>query len=123
MSFVATSKSINGFVFQKRDGKQRKVGTFNVEFHDRLARVKEEKPYLFEPTLDITDAYAMRRSLRRGSTTEARNLKVRPEVVDMNNRWRKWEQAKGRMPNMSMASHYTELLLSLPTLYEYSYSF
>ena len=59
--------------------------------------------------------------LRRGSTTEAGNRKVDARVVDMNNRWRKFEKAKGRKPSMAMAAHYTEVRLSLPTLLEYSY--
>lgn len=113
----------NGFVFQGRGGRQRKIGSFNQEFHDRLNRVKEIKSRLFESDLSIADAFSLRRSLRRGSTTEARNKKVREEVVEMNNRWRKFEKARGRMPSLNMADHYTEIRMSLPMLWEYSHSF
>lgn len=115
-------ETINGFVFQ-REGRQRKIGSYDPEFHDRLNRVKDEKPRLFEPNQDIADAFSLRRSLRRGSTTEARNGKVRDEVVEMNNRWRTFERARGRMPSWNMTSHYTDIRLSLPMLWEYSHSF
>jgi len=114
---------LNGFVFRNKGGRQRKIGSFDPEFHERLNRVRDEKPRLFEPNQDITDAFSLRRSLRRGSTTEARNKKVRDEVVEMNNRWRKWETARGRMPSLGMAEHYTDIKLSLPMFWEYSHSF
>ena len=113
----------NGFVFQKDDGQRRNILSYDPEFHDRLNRVKDEMPGFFEPNQDITDAFSLWRSLRRGSTTEARNNKVRQEVVEMNNRWRKWERARGRKPAWNMASHYTDVKLSLPMFWEYSHSF
>jgi hypothetical protein len=113
----------NGFVFQYRDGKQKKIRDYNEVFYERLGRVREEKWFLFEPGINISEEYGLRRSLRRGSNTEARNLKVRQPVIDMNNRWRKWENAKGRRPAMEMSAHYTEIKMSLPILVEYSSSF
>jgi len=113
----------NGFVFQGKKGQQRKIGSYDSQFVERLERVQETMGCLFEPGIDVADAYGLRRSLRRGSTTEAGNLKIDERVVNMNNRWRKWEEARGRRPSMTMASHYTEVRLSLPVLWEYSYSF
>jgi len=101
----------------------RKIGSYNPEIWEKPERVRDERWSLFDLNMDITDAYGLSRSLRRGSTTEAGNRKVDARVVDMNNRWRKFEKAKGRKPSMAMAAHYTEMLLSLPTLLEYSYSF
>ena len=88
-----------------------------------MGRVREEKWFLFEPGVNIGEEYGLRRSLRRGSNTEARNLKVRQPVIDMNNRWRKWESSKGRRPAMEMSAHYTEIRMSLPILWEYSFAF
>ena len=113
----------NGFVFQGRSGRQRKIGSFDPEFHDRLNRVRDANPHLFEPNQNIADTFSLKRSLRRGSTTEVRNMKVRNEVVELNNRWRKFEMARGRMPSLGMAAHYTEIRQSLPMLWEYSHSF
>lgn len=113
----------NGFVFVNGRGQQRKIGFYNAEFYDRLARVKLHKAHLFEPNLEISNAYGLSRSLRRGSTSEATNAGVSQPTIDLNNRWRKFERSKGRMPTMSMAQHYTEVRLILPTVWEYSRSF
>jgi len=101
----------------------RKIGSYNPEIWEKSERVQDERWSLFDPNMDITDAYGLSRSLRRGSTIEAGNRKVDARVVVMKNRWRKFEKAKGRKPSMAMAAHYTEVRLSLPTLWEYSYSF
>ncbi|CAJ1962796.1 unnamed protein product [Cylindrotheca closterium] len=113
----------NGFVFLGKDGNPKKIREYNEEFYERLRRVRVEKWFLFEPGIDISDEYGLRRSLRRGSNTEARNRKVSQPVIDMNNRWRKWEGSKGRRPAMEMSAHYTEIRMSLPILWEYSFSF
>ena len=63
----------NGFLFVDGKGVQRKVGTYNDEFWDRLQRVRMAKPFLFEPKVKIKNAYGLRRSLRRGSNSEATN--------------------------------------------------
>ena len=79
------------------------------------------KPHMFEPNLILGDAYRLKRLLRRGSTSEATNNGVPREVIELNNRWRKVEKARGRKPSMSMALHYTEISMMLKTLYVYSH--
>lgn len=113
----------NGWIFRDRSGVQAKIGSYNDQFFSRLARIRLGSPHLFEPQIDIGEAYGLRRSLRRGSTTEARNRGVPAPIVDMNNRWRKVERARGRRPNLDMQSHYTEIKMALPQLWKYSYSF
>ena len=54
------------FFKTRRDYKQ-KIGSYDVQFAERLERVQEIKPHFFEPGIDIADdAYGLRRSLRRG---------------------------------------------------------
>lgn len=113
----------NGWIFRDKKGAQAKIGSYNEEFINRLSRVRILKPHLFEPNLNLADAYGLRRSPRRGSTSEATNGGVRREIIELNNRWRKFDESKGRRPSMSMASHYTEIRLMLPTLWQYSVSF
>jgi len=113
----------NGWIYRDRNGGQAKIGDYDSQFIDRLKRVQMEKPNLFDPKMDIGDAYGLRRSLRRGSTSEATNAKVRQPVIELNNRWRKFDESKGKRPSMSMVAHYTEVKLMLPTLFEYSHSF
>jgi hypothetical protein len=78
------------------------------------------KPHLFEPGLNIVDAYSLRRSLRRGSTPEAINWGVPKDLIEMNNRWRKFENSKGRRPGLSMIAQYTEMKLMIASLWKYS---
>jgi hypothetical protein len=110
----------NGFLFVDAKGNQAKIGFFDDEFTEQLTRVKMLKPHLFEPGLNIVEAYSLRRSLRRGSTSEATNRGVPKELIEMNNRWRKLENAKGRKPGMSMIAHYTEIRLMIASLWKYS---
>jgi hypothetical protein len=66
------------------------------------------------------EVYSLRRSLRRGSTTCATYAGATKEIIEMNNQWRKLEQARGRRQGMSMMSHYTKIRLAIPTLWRYS---
>lgn len=111
-----------GFVFVDEKGNQAKIAKYDPEFVERLERVQARCPDLFEPGIKIADAFGLRRSLRRGSTSEAVNAGVSPAVIDLNNRWRKFERAKGMRPGMSMNAHYTEVRLVLAKLIAYSHS-
>jgi hypothetical protein len=107
------------------DTKIRKARTadFEDEFINLLEGLKTFRPGLFEPGIDVAEAYSsLFRSLRQGSNMEAVTNKVEPEIIDMNNRWRKFERARGRMPSLSMQQHYTQMQGVLMTLYEYSHS-
>jgi hypothetical protein len=90
----------NGFVFVDKKGNQAKIGSFDEDFHERMYRVKMRVPHLFELGIEINVVYSLRRSGQRGSTSEATNGGVPREVVELNNRWRKIEGARGRRPGM-----------------------
>jgi hypothetical protein len=110
----------NGFLFVDTQRNQAKIGQYDDEFTERLTRIKMLKPHLFEPGLNIVNAYSLRRSLRRGSTSEAINRGVPKDLIEMNNRWRKSENSKGRRPGLSMLAHYTEMKLMISSLWKYS---
>ena len=110
----------NGFVFQSSKGRQAKVGDYDDEFLERLVQVRARKSKLFDPGVNVVEVYSLRRLLRRGSTTQATNAGVPKETIEMNNRWRKLEAARGRRQGMSMMLHYTEIRLAIPTLWRYS---
>ena len=110
----------NGFVFKTTRGNQAKIGNYEDEFLDRLTQTRVARPSLFAPDVNVTEVYSLRRSLRRGSTSEAANRGVPKDIIEMNNRWRKFEAARGRRPGMSMMAHYTEIRLAIPTLWRYS---
>ena len=111
---------VSGPVFLNHKKKQAKIGDFQDEFVFRLTRARASKPSLFAPDVVIEEVYHLRRSLRRGATTEAGNQKVPKSIVDLNNRWRKLEQAKGRALGMAMQAHYTEVKQAIPSLWSFS---
>jgi hypothetical protein len=55
----------------------------------------------------------VRRSMRRGATTEALNAGIDGPTIDANNDWRKVEAAKGKMPRYSMHQRYTQVFQDL----------
>jgi hypothetical protein len=110
----------NGFMFVDVKNNQAKIGQYDDEFTKRLTRVKMLNPHLFERGLNIVEAYSLRRSLRRGSTSEAINRGLPKDLIEMNNRWRKFENSKGRRPGMSMITHYTKIRLMIALLWKYS---
>jgi hypothetical protein len=110
---------INGWLYQKEDGKREKASFVEPLFVNLLQEIKEETN-LIPAKIDIKDKYGIYRSLRRGSNTEAVNQGVDKDDIDLNNRWRKVENAKGRRPTMGMRQHYTEIKLALKALLRYS---
>jgi hypothetical protein len=72
---------------------------------------------------DVVQVYSLRRSLQRGSTSEAINKKVPQLIIKLNNRWRQLEVAKGRRPRMLIMAHYREIRLSIPMLWRCSWPF
>jgi len=112
---------LHGWVFRRLPGQvQGRIADFDPLFHEALRWVQRETPDLIKPELDVADAYSLRRSLRRGSTTHAKNREVLAEHIECNNRWRKQARAKGKAPSLSMSAHYTDVRGSLEYALRYS---
>jgi hypothetical protein len=63
------------------------------KFFERLEQVQEIRPDLISENIDIADDYGIHRSFRRGSTSVTVNQGLNKDIIDANNRWRKFEQA------------------------------
>jgi uncharacterized membrane protein len=96
------------------------MANFEGEFLNCLEGLWTVRPGLFEPRIDISVAYSLFRSLRRGSNTEAIGNNVEEVIIHMNNRWQKFERARGRMPSLSVQQHYTQIQGVLAALWAYS---
>jgi hypothetical protein len=70
--------------------------------------------------VNVYEEFGVRRSFRRGSTSEARVRGVDDKIVDFINRWRNYENAKGRKPRRAMRDHYTDIEILVPGLLQYS---
>ena len=96
-------------------------GDFEGEFMERMIRLKIARPGLFEPGIEIAWSYSLFRFLRRGSTTEVVRNRVAQDVIELNNRWRKFDRARGMKPSLGMKDHYTEIKLMLSVIcWQYS---
>ena len=60
-------------------------------------------------TEDIEERFSIFRSLRRASDTRAIEMKVAEADIDVVNRWKGVEAAKGSRPSRSMRQHYAEV--------------
>jgi hypothetical protein len=75
-------------------GKREKVkrsamGNLDPRFHGILGRVQDRWPQVLPQSVKVQDKCSIRRSLRRGSTTEASNRGIPREVIKANQRWGK----------------------------------
>ncbi len=104
----------NGFVYPR--------WKINAELHEQIERVKQSNPGLLDETVSVENRYNIFRSFRRGATTRAREMKVDPSVISMNNRWRKSQSKAGGVPNLPMMDLYTEIQQALLTRLSFSKS-
>jgi hypothetical protein len=91
-----------------------------LEILDRIARVQQRRPDVVKPDVQVHEEHGISRSFRRGATTEARNVRVDEEDIKLMNRWRNFEEAKGRRPRMQMQDHYSDISQSIPSLLRFS---
>jgi hypothetical protein len=73
-------------------------------------------------SVKITGKFSTFRSLRRGATLEAQNVKIPGEDIDANNRWRKLSRAKELTPGFSMMETYPDAKILVPTVTRFSES-
>jgi len=118
---VTTEGKRTGWLFVRPEGGRAKFGDYDPIFRDYLTRVRNQYPNLIAASTDIDD-YSLRRSGRRGATTEATNRDVDPKTIELINRWRKKEAARGTEPGLPMRQVYTEVSKSLEALLRFSQS-
>jgi hypothetical protein len=58
----------------------------NGPFHEYLERVQDRWPEIIPAKVNVREAYSIQRSIRRVSTSQARNRGIPKDVVDGNNR-------------------------------------
>jgi hypothetical protein len=93
----------------------------DVLFHRYLQMVQQKYPKLIQAEVDVPVIYSLRRSLRRGSTAQARNQKVPKDIILLNNRWRSEEASRNRqaVPG-EMIEYYTDVVIAIEALLLYS---
>ena len=107
-------------VKKKGQIKRASVGDLDVLFHALWKRVQHRFPQLIVETTKIEEVYSVRRSLRRGATTEAQNRTIPRDVIEMNNRWKKHLRGRGVLPSMTMVERYSDAKASVEALVKFS---
>ena len=110
-----------GPLFAKADGTPATISMYDPTFRRLLERARDSNPTVFSAKAVIED-YSLWRSLRRGSTVEAQNNEVPLETIELINRWRKRERARGAEPGLPMRQVYTQARAALKTTLRYSQS-
>jgi len=87
---------------------------------ERLQVVKDKRPGVIPADVDCYEDFGISRSFRRGATSSARARGVSEKLIDLVNRWRKFEGAKGRRPAMAMQDHYSDIEILIPELVKFS---
>jgi hypothetical protein len=85
-----------------------------------LVSIQERFPEIIGKDVNLMEEFGISRSFRRGSTSTARARGVEDKHVDLINRWRKFEQARGRHPALAMRDHYSDIEILIPELVKYS---
>ena len=93
---------------------------YELAIMDRLAAIQEADPNLIPKDMDVYEEFGVSRSFRRGATSTARVRGVDDRQVDLVNRWRSFESARGRKPRLTMHDHYSDIRILIPELIMFS---
>ncbi|KAL7523229.1 hypothetical protein ACHAXR_000088 [Thalassiosira sp. AJA248-18] len=107
-----------GWLFSRRDGSRAKISDYDATFLDCMTGLYDRKPHLFSRGT-VLHLFSLRRSLRRGAVLETTG-RVSDLVINLVNRWRKKEGARGSAPGLSMQQTYTQVRDTFPHLKLYS---
>jgi hypothetical protein len=97
-----------------------KAQNHQMAIMDKLQAIKDTDLGLITQEIDIYKAFVISRSFRRGATSTARTQGVKDNHVDLINRWRSFENAKGRRPTLVMHDHYSDIQILIPELLKLS---
>ena len=87
-----------------------------------ITKVKEYCPKLIPEGIVIDDRYNLYRSFRRGATTRAKEKGLSEPIIEMNNRWRKFQNKQGSLPNLPMSQLYIDIRQSFDSKLKFSQS-
>ena len=109
----------DGWLFCRRNGTRGKLSDYDDLFKEILGEVKEQGDGLIPDATEVDD-FSLWRSGRRGSTTETSNKNVDIQVIELVNRWRSKEAAKGAEPGLPMRQVYMSVKHAVPAMLLYS---
>jgi hypothetical protein len=91
-----------------------------LEILDHFSQIQAKAPHIIPIEVQVYEEYGISRSFGWGATTEARNKKVSDSDIDLMNRWRGFDNARGHRPRMRMQDHYSDISQMIPALLRFS---
>jgi hypothetical protein len=88
-------------------------------FRALVDQARERHPRLIPEAVE-TKNFSLWRSPRRGTVLETTHQDMSEKVIELINRWRKKEAAKGSEAGLVMRQVYTQVRSTLPTMLKYS---
>jgi len=101
-------------------GRENAYAWYEREILERLHGIQQSWAGLIPEDVQVMEEYGLSRSFRRGATSEARARGIDRDDIDLTNRWRTFEGAKGKRPRMAMRDHYSDIRLLIPALVRFS---
>ena len=114
------AKITNGPAFCDSFGNIAKTKIYEKAILERFCVIQRQPNSPIAKDVNVYEDFGVSRSFRRGSTSEARSREVDDREVDLTNRWRNHENAKGRKPRRAMRDHYSDSEILVPGLLRYS---
>jgi hypothetical protein len=111
-----------GWLFETRTGARAKFGSYDATFKTLVSLAWAANACLVPQAIEAKDI-SLWRLPQRGAVLETTHRGVDSKVMDLVNRWRSKEGAKGSAPNLPMRQVYTEVRSTLPTMLKYSQAF
>ena len=108
-----------GWLFQCRGGVRLKFGRFDPIFRMLVDAARLEEEGLLPEAVETGD-FSLWRSPRRGAVLETTNQDVSEKIIELINRWRKKEAAKGSVAGLPMRQVYTQVRSTLPAMLKFS---
>ena len=108
-----------GWLFQTSTGARAKFGRYDATFRTLVTLARGTNSRLIPGAIEPED-FSLWRSPRRSAVLETTRRGVDSKVMELVNRWRSKEGAKGSVPNLPMRQVYTEVRSTLPTMLKYS---
>ncbi len=115
---VHLQNQTSDWLFQNRRGVRLKFGIYNHVFR-ALVDIARELHFRLLPEVVETGDFSLWRPPRRGAVLETMNQDVVEKVIELVNRWRKKEAAKGSKAGLPMWQVYTQVKSTLPTMLKF----
>ena len=109
----------NKWLLRGKEGRRAKISDYNEMFCDYMTMLRNERPDVFSAGT-LMDMFSLRRSMRRGAIVATAGERVQYSVVQLINRWKKKENAKGTEPGLNMHQTYSQVRSMYTTLKAYS---